>query len=225
MHKFSLPIALAVTFVLQHSTFADFLIFSDAVAFHANADGAIHTEDFNLFVVDTEFVTTDLIFGLVTLSSNGGFNPSFDNPEALVDVGPVFGPSQPGIDGSPLLNSQGLDAGESITIGLEGPATAFAFDYENYDVDFDTLDVLINGELAATIPGDGVGFLGIVSDGAFESVTLLSNSTNDLSNGTFNGIDNLRFNTIPEPNSTVLILCLLGVLSARRRRSASLLIE
>lgn len=218
--KALVPLALLLAYS-GHAA-AALLLFNDRTAWQTAVGTSTSSEDFNSVVTDTEFWSADLTVGLVTLSSNAGTNPVFDNDEALVNVSP-FGPGSGGIDGTALVDSLGLDGGEYIEITVPTLSTAFGFDFENYDGGGanDGLEILVNGMSVATL-GAGSGFLGFTTDmGAFDTVRFLSNSTDGPENGTFNAIDNIEWNsvTVPEPATTALMgLALLGMGAASRKR-------
>ena len=209
----------AALIFLTHSASAALVVFDDRTAFEAISTG-LALEDFNSITSDTGFAFADLTVGDLVLSSDGGAS-SFGE-QALIDVAPYVAGGG-GIDGTPMLNSRGLDAGQSITITLPGAFSAFGFDFDNYDRSLEGLDVVIDGLIVATIPSQSdVGFLGFVGTmgGAFSEVRFVSNSTDsNSSGGTFNGIDNVVWGdaiAVPEPSSLLLLGLGFAALCMRR---------
>lgn len=196
------------------------LVFSDRASFRANTTGNA-LEDFNSVLQDTNFAFTDLIVNDITLSSDGGASPFGE--QALIDL-PSYVAFANGVDGTAMVNSRGLDFGQSITITLPGIFSAIGFDFDNYDSQLEGLSVVLNGDTVASIPSTGTpGFLGIVDTmGSFSQFQLLSTSNESpASGGTFNGIDNLEWgnSTVPEPTSmAVWGMGILGLGALRRRR-------
>jgi len=198
---------------------AGYVVYNSRAAFLAAVGGATSAENFNSVAADTAFGGASLNVGLITLSSNAGINPTFNNPEALVDLS-AFGPGAGGgIDGTALVNSQGLDRGEYIDMAVANAINAFGFDYQNYDGSGDALSVLIGADVVTSLAG--TGFLGIISDASFNSVRFLSSSGDGAANGTFSNLDNVVFgNRVPAPGTLALAgLALAAAGLASRRRS------
>lgn len=210
---------------------AGIMVFTDRAAFQANTTGNV-IEDFNSITTDTGFVSADLTVGSLTLSSDGG--ASIFGPQALVDVSPYVNAAS-GIDGTAMINSRGLDAGQSITISLPGNFSAFGFDFENYDLNLEGLEVVIGSTTVASIPATRSGFIGIVDNmgGLFSQVKLVSVSTETDANsgGTFNAIDNVEWGmpasaaVVPEASSLIVWVVgsagLCGFCLRRKRREAT----
>ena len=213
-----LAMAAAVACAATSATAAP-ITYSDRATFQAAA-GVTTLETFNSIAADTEFHSADLLVGSLTLSSNAGINPVFNNDEALVNVSP-FGPGSAGIDGTALVDSLGLDGGEFIEIALSGPVTAFGFDFENYDGSGDALQVVIDGNVVTTLVG--TGFFGFIDGAApFSSVVFRSLSQDGAENGTFTALDNVEFSSsVPEPATLLLSGAGIGVAAYRRRRRRS----
>lgn len=212
-------IAMAAVVCAATSATAAPITYSDRATFQAAA-GATTLETFNSVAADTEFHSADLLVGSLTLSSNAGINPTFNNDEALVNVFP-YGPGSGGIDGTALVDGLGLDADEFIAITLPGLVTAFGFDFENYDGSGDALQVVINGNIVTTLVGNG--FFGFIDGAApFNSVVFRSISQDGAENGTFTALDNVEYSSVPEPATLILFSAGIGAAAYRRRKRQSL---
>ncbi len=193
-------------FVGNRAQALTFITFNDRATWQAAVGAATSFEDFNSFLSDTSFANSSLAAGDLTLVNDGAAQ------DTLVDVDPFVAGASPGIDGTPLVNSTALAAGESIEVVLPGSFSAFGFDAFNYDGNSDALDVFVGSDLVASFPDSStpefIGF--IATDGSFDTVEFLSNT-----NFTFNAFDNVEWGnavaaTTPEPG-TILGLIGLGL--------------
>jgi hypothetical protein len=221
---------IAVLAAIAPANALNFSTFTNRTAWQNALTGTPSSENFNSFTIDRNFGSSSLTAGSLTLSSNAYDAPATGNKftEARIDVSPYL--LATGIDGTPMLSSNGLDIGENITVQLPSAFSAFAFDYENYDNQGEPLTVTIGGQNVYTLPATKgtKGFIGIVATGgSFNNVVL--NSNYNTNNGTFNAIDNVAWgNTgvaVPFEFSPTLGLfavgSLWGVNHLRKRRAVN----
>lgn len=193
-----------------------FQTYSDRASWLAAIGGTTTTENFNSFTADTPFGGSSITAGSLLLRSNG--NASLD---ALIDI-PSYRSLATGIDGTPLLNLNGLTPNENVTIQLPDLSSAFGFDFENYDINGDAASIIISGQTVGNITPTrfAKGFFGVVAtDGLFNQVKFNA-SPSGLGSGTFNAIDNIEYAAaapVPEP-SALLGLVVFGVGATLRRR-------
>ena len=139
-------------------------------------------ENFNSFGSDTNFGGSSITAGSLTLSSNAD-----SSSESLIDL-PGYGFGATGVDGTAMVNMQGLDENESLFVQLPSTFSAFGFGYENYDDGNEAVSVFISNENVLALPASNgsKGFFGIVAtDGSFNEVEFRGPAVTDASSGHF----------------------------------------
>jgi hypothetical protein len=205
-----------------------FQTYNDRASFLSIINGTTTKENFNSFTTDTPFDNNSIAAGSLILSSNT--SGSFFN-KASIDVKPYSSFGVVGIDNTPLLNINGLQLDQKVTIKLPGLFSAFGFDFENYFFEGKGASIIISGQTVGTItPTEGTkGFFGVVAtDGSFDQVIFKGDNEvfeGESVPGTFNTIDNVEYGNVappdvepvPEP-SALLGLAIFGVTATLRKR-------
>jgi hypothetical protein len=200
--------------VLVTNANAALTVFTDRATWEAALGGATPVvEDLNDV---TPFSFKDgqrLETSKLAITRDGGANGS-DGALDILD-GASFGT----IDGTNFLDGEtGVEPHEVVDIGFLG-ASAFAFgsDFTSpFSGDGIALDVLGELVLLDSIAGFDTGFVGVVSDMPFESVSIVG-TPDAISFQELWSADNLSYAAVPEPTSLAALLFGLAALALRRR--------
>jgi hypothetical protein len=214
-------VGIAVLALLLMSAAADAAVitFTDRATWTAAAGGVSGGEDFNGFVVDTEFRTAPVALA-DGMSIGVMVNDGNDN---LIDVVPIS--SEVDVNGTPVAHMwNGFNGAATLPfVSFSTPVYAFGADFQNFNDDFlRTRIELYNGAVLvdtlspAPAADDVVRFFGFVSDTAITQIRFTQVQADVF------GMDNIEIQTqsVPEPASLLLFSAALGAGAIRLRRKS-----